>query len=440
VERAVAKPLGTFFRHIVCINLDRRPDRWSRMRHRFEQSGLETVHRFPAVDGREHAPPHDWPYSAGAYGCLRSHVEVVRMARDRGWANLLILEDDVVFDPRLEERFGAQLGNLPGDWDALLLGGIHLRDPLPLEGDVVRLTSTLSTFAYALRDRAYDAFLALHGGSRIPVDEGNRELQATRRVYGVSPCLAWVEDDYSDIGERRINHWWAEKSLVLDGREFVEAAREVVVLLPFDNRTAGDDWGRGLGTLVRSYARLSTELVVAVIVHGDGPSPELQDLPENVGVQRAAGVPRADRMAALEAGYQEWVATRSRFMLADIATSLSQWDLKSCILMSRRHDVVRCARSAVELNELDTCKALAGRLREIDVGPYEHRPFLGPLDGVCILNRRAMQLVDWSSDHLRLRRPGLAALSSFQAPGWSYQHRPRVETTSGGSKGVTPRV
>src|SRR5262249_36882694 len=139
--------------------------------------------------------------------------------------------DDVVFDPRLAQRFRSQVQNLPADWDALLLGGIHRGDPSRVAADVFRLTSSNSTFAYALRARLYGPFLDLHAVPHMPVDEGNRRLQKTHCFYGFLPNLAWVEEDDSDIGGRRIHHWWAEQSLVLDGREFAEAAREVAVLV-----------------------------------------------------------------------------------------------------------------------------------------------------------------------------------------------------------------
>jgi hypothetical protein len=38
-----------FFPHRVCINLDRRPERWEKMQTRLEAAGLGAVDRFPAV-------------------------------------------------------------------------------------------------------------------------------------------------------------------------------------------------------------------------------------------------------------------------------------------------------------------------------------------------------------------------------------------------------
>lgn len=51
----------------VCINLDRRPERWKRMESRFSEFGLLPVERFSAVDGLKMPIPANWPESPGAY-------------------------------------------------------------------------------------------------------------------------------------------------------------------------------------------------------------------------------------------------------------------------------------------------------------------------------------------------------------------------------------
>src|SRR6266550_3123498 len=76
----------------VCINLDRRPERWQRVQTRFTENGIEGVERVAAVDGLSVALPAHWTHTAGAYGCLRSHLQVVEEARRLGLPNVLIFE------------------------------------------------------------------------------------------------------------------------------------------------------------------------------------------------------------------------------------------------------------------------------------------------------------------------------------------------------------
>src|ERR1044071_2722383 len=97
--------LNEFFPHKVCVNLEKRRDRWERMCARFAEHGIEGVERFPALDVRELLPPPTWTASRGAYGCLRSHVAVVERARRENWPSVLIFEDDAVLDPQFGLKF-----------------------------------------------------------------------------------------------------------------------------------------------------------------------------------------------------------------------------------------------------------------------------------------------------------------------------------------------
>src|SRR6185436_5770694 len=96
---ASAKPtslINQLFPHKVCINLDRRFERWEQMQNKFEQHGMQSVQRFAAVDGDTSTTPPHSDGTPSANGCLLSHLEVVREARRLGLSNVLIFEDDVV--------------------------------------------------------------------------------------------------------------------------------------------------------------------------------------------------------------------------------------------------------------------------------------------------------------------------------------------------------
>ena len=49
--------LNNYFDKIICINLDRRPDRWREAQEQFKKAGI-TVERFSAVDGN----PRGWAH------------------------------------------------------------------------------------------------------------------------------------------------------------------------------------------------------------------------------------------------------------------------------------------------------------------------------------------------------------------------------------------
>lgn len=201
----------------VCINLDRRPERWQRIQRAFTAHGIESVQRFSAVDGNAVALPPNWTHTAGAYGCLLSHLRVVREARDAVAASVLIFEDDAVFDPQFKEKFATFIRELPADWDMLFFGALHKAEPVRISEHIGRITKANSTFAYAIRNTVFDAFIELNSRAEHVLDMNSYILQERFNCYCFMPNLAWVESEYSDVQNRLENHWYLEKSLVLFG-------------------------------------------------------------------------------------------------------------------------------------------------------------------------------------------------------------------------------
>jgi GR25 family glycosyltransferase involved in LPS biosynthesis len=72
---------------IFYINLDIRQDRKEEMEEELKRMNL-TAERFSAIP---HPPPN------GIVGCGKSHLQVIKIAKERGYKNVLILEDDFVF-------------------------------------------------------------------------------------------------------------------------------------------------------------------------------------------------------------------------------------------------------------------------------------------------------------------------------------------------------
>jgi GR25 family glycosyltransferase involved in LPS biosynthesis len=182
--------LNRAFPYKVCINLDRRTDRWEQMRTRFEQHEIYDVRRFSAVDGQQSTVPPSWSSTPGAYGCLLSHLRIVHLARELGEPSVLIFEDDVVFDENLQEKFSSYIQQLPSDWDILYFGALHLDDLIDISDNIHRIRRACSTYAYALNRTMYDAFIELHSRFNGPVDVINQVLQTQHACY-TALCLTW---------------------------------------------------------------------------------------------------------------------------------------------------------------------------------------------------------------------------------------------------------
>ncbi len=103
----------------LVINLDRRIDRWDRVRaHLQDIVPPDKLHRVSAVPGKEiegyqtarwfrrTRRPETW---AGRAGCSVSHRNAMRLALDRGWNWVLMIEDDARFVRSLETVDGREL-------------------------------------------------------------------------------------------------------------------------------------------------------------------------------------------------------------------------------------------------------------------------------------------------------------------------------------------
>ena len=264
----VCPDVNDVFPHKACINLDRDLESWGRLQAALIRQDIRGVRRVSAVDGSRLELPATWRHSAGAYGCLLSHLQVVRDARKRGLPSLLILEDDVLFDPSFSEKFPVFVRGLPADWDMVFLGALHREDPDPVAENVVRIRQAYCTHAYALRDSIFDAFIAANDGSPNQVDVNNGVLQSNHNCYGFAPNLAWVESRYSPVQERMADHWYLRESVVPLGSQMDRILQRTVVIIAHRAPNGSATKGLNVGFLSRFYAEFLPGIKTCIVEQG----------------------------------------------------------------------------------------------------------------------------------------------------------------------------
>lgn len=72
--------------HKFVVNLERRKDRLESIKKEMEYIGWDYEY-FPAVDTNSHV------------GCTRSHLEIIKLAKERNYEKVLVVEDDCTFMP-----------------------------------------------------------------------------------------------------------------------------------------------------------------------------------------------------------------------------------------------------------------------------------------------------------------------------------------------------
>jgi GR25 family glycosyltransferase involved in LPS biosynthesis len=185
---------------IIYINLDHRTDRREQIESQLVQYGLTNFERFAAV----HNP-------LNGIGCAQSHLAVLRLAKERGYKNILILEDDFVFivdKPVFEETLSELFEKAP-NFDVCFIS-YCLEEEQKSEFSFlkkVRFSSTAS--GYIINSHYYDAIIELYEWS-VPLLEATgrhwlyandqvwRVLQSYDNWYCTIPRLGVQSDGFSD--------------------------------------------------------------------------------------------------------------------------------------------------------------------------------------------------------------------------------------------------
>jgi hypothetical protein len=192
-----------YFDEICCLELVGRDDRHAETVMEFEKIGKKAswIINFPARGD----------YSARETAAALSHLELVEFARDNGYKNLMVVEDDVKFHNL--DQFQAVIGELKGiEWDLFYFGANVCNTITQVSPHLGRLSHAQAMHAYAVNGCFFDQFIALK--SRVLARE--RELDCILaydivpkvRAYIAIPMLATQRPSFSNINQQFENYDW----------------------------------------------------------------------------------------------------------------------------------------------------------------------------------------------------------------------------------------
>ena len=380
------------FPHRFCVNLDRRPERWMSVSQEFRKHGIG-VTRFSAYDALEMDIPADWRGRPGAYGCLSSHLEIVRKARDRGYANVLIFEDDVVFDAELEARLPGILAELPDDWDMFFLGGCHREAPIRVTPNIFRMTRTYATHAYVLNHTVYESFIHQNSTYGKPVDMNNGDLQQTHACYCAIPHLAWQQEGWSDIQMEQESHWAMRESLILAGDDIEAVLADTTVVLAYRKKGDGLLSKQNLEHVVAFYHKEWPN--IEILVTADERELAAHEAPPHcrfIGLaQPKRDQPKRDLM--FRQGFKH--AQRSFFIFSDasVRPSLERY-VRPNLLKCREHGGATFFDTLIQLNETDSALVRDGRHNLVDMTTYAPEPVVAAEVGAFMLTRQTLEQME----------------------------------------------
>jgi len=162
--------LNTLVDRIFIINLAIRPDRYEKIKSQLDALNITNYERFDAVVATNEpyiSDPQIVQFfqrglCTGIIGCTISHVKMVEIAKERGYKQILVLEDDAFFQEGFEEKMKAvveQLKTVQDDWKLLYLGANHKKKGVPVTENIKKVTKAFCLHAYIIRDSLYDEIL-----------------------------------------------------------------------------------------------------------------------------------------------------------------------------------------------------------------------------------------------------------------------------------------
>jgi GR25 family glycosyltransferase involved in LPS biosynthesis len=160
--------INKYFDKIFYINLAKDTDRNNNLLNQFNKFGITNFERFEAISFKEIPEPKYWrnfnkiddKYILNSLGCRASHLEIVKIAKEKGYGKIMILEDDVEIleNPNELLRVNESILN---DWDLLYFGGLiehFFRNQI------------VCAHAYAIKHKMFDDIINMAIPSGMEID------------------------------------------------------------------------------------------------------------------------------------------------------------------------------------------------------------------------------------------------------------------------------
>jgi GR25 family glycosyltransferase involved in LPS biosynthesis len=204
--------INKYFDSVFLINLKKRKDRLSEFDELSKKYNFK-YEIFEAFDGNQNIDDNfhynnikitnqygDARYFKSQIGCLISHLEILKICKNKNYKSSLILEDDVNFCDNFEEKFINLFDNIPNDWQLLYLGG---NKPNFLENfNYCSLANNIhTTHSYAIKYEVLDLIINYFENNIFnkPIDCLYADIQNNIKTYIAKPYLTYQRQSYSDI-------------------------------------------------------------------------------------------------------------------------------------------------------------------------------------------------------------------------------------------------
>jgi len=198
-------PNAGIFDKVFYINLDHREDRKEQIENELKKMGIDNFERFPAVK-------HDYPPA----GCNLSHLNVLKIAKEKNYRSIIILEDDFEFLVSKEE-FWKHMDLIKNmDYDIIMLS-YNLMNQEDFNDDLFKVIEAQTTSGYLINNTFYDALIQnleeatpklieTHDHGTYLIDQSWKRLQPQSKWYAFKTRIGKQRKSHSDLGGQVVNY------------------------------------------------------------------------------------------------------------------------------------------------------------------------------------------------------------------------------------------
>ncbi len=193
--------------HIFYINLEKRNDRRVQIEEELTNMGL-SFERFNAI----YNPKYN-------LGCSLSHLEVIKLAKQRGYKNVLIFEDDFTFEVSKTDFENALslFFNSKIDYDVCMFSYNLLASQKTEYDYLYKVIDAQTASGYLINSSYYDKLIDLYEWSVVMLEKTGqihvyacdmiwKRFQPTDKWYCFIPRFGKQRESYSDLEKRVVNY------------------------------------------------------------------------------------------------------------------------------------------------------------------------------------------------------------------------------------------
>lgn len=161
----------------IYINLSSRTDKRDHIENELTRYGLP-FERYDAFEYRDF----------GTYGCAMSHLGALKQARDKGYKNVVIMEDDFVFTlskESIEQQF-TEMFTFKPDFDVFMLSYNLQRSVETDNPNIYKILEAQTSAGYIVQQHYYDKLISL-------LENANNLLFQTRKHWLYSNDQSWKQ-------------------------------------------------------------------------------------------------------------------------------------------------------------------------------------------------------------------------------------------------------